>query len=239
MIRSVFLSLFLVFSLNIVFAQSLFSGSFFMSFIAADGSDKAYPLFWQIQSGSDGGRMMLEIQDEMKKKGVSKRVLFNSSDSTWTMLMEYVNSKIGTRIHAAAMYRDSARQQKIFVKKSGSRRVIEGYRCKKIILESAEYIAEAWTTDQLHFDLCYIYQLLTHCGLMNEYVRSGDWFNWKDSKGMILEVTSTKKSTEQSYTMRLSKLSPGDFNPLYFNTNGFILSEIPEGQNCGIPVEAK
>jgi len=190
-----------------------------------------------IQPESGGGKMAMEIQDEMKKKGVDKRVLFNPQDSTWTMLMEYVNTKIGTRIHAAAMFRDSTKVSKMKMKSSAARRTIAGYSCKKIILESDAYRSEVWLTNQFNFDLCYLYKLMNHCGLMSEYVRHGDWFTWKNSRGMIIEVTSANKKSGESYTMNISMIKPGIINESLFNTKGFKISEIPEGQNCGVPVK--
>lgn len=220
-------------------AQHSFRGSFLMSFRSSAESEKNPALLWNIQAGNDGGKMMLEIQDDMKKKGVSKRVIFNTSDSTWTMLLEFVNSKQGSRIHAASMFRDTTTLQKITMKKSTDRRTIDGYRCKKIILESDAYLAEAWLTNQFTFDLCYIYKLVSHCGLMGEFVRDGDWFNWKNARGMIIEVTSTKKKNGESYTMNISNVTTDPISEDLFSVKGFKISDIPDGQNCGAKEEEK
>ncbi len=239
MIRKTVILLCLTLKLTLLSAQNSFHGNFLMSFRSAAGSDQDAALLWNIQSALDGGKMAMEILDDMKIKGVTKRVLFNPADSTWTMTMEYVNSKVGTRIHAAAMFRATMKVQKIKMKTSGGRRIIDGYRCKKIILESDDYLSEVWLTDQFTFDLCYISKLVTHCGLMSDYVRHGDWFNWKNTKGMILEVTSTKKKTGESYTMNISEVKAVEVSQAFFNTSGFKISEIPEGQNCGAGLEGK
>ena len=80
---------------------------------------------------------------------------------------------------------------------------------------------------------------MNHCGLMGEFVRDGDWFNWNDSSGMIIEVTSAKKKSNESYTMTISAINPGNISNDLFSIKDFKISDIPEGQNCGAKEEAK
>ncbi len=149
-----------------------------MSFTSLE-KDKDFPLLWYIEKKSTGGKMALEIQDEMILKGVSKRVLFDPVDSLWTMLIEFNDNRQGTRIHAASMFRDTAIAKIIKITRTKEKRNIEGYKCNKIILESNRYISELWVTEQIRFNLGYIYKLLSHCGMMSDMVRKGDWFTEK------------------------------------------------------------
>src|SRR5262245_7635112 len=72
-------------------AQSRFQGSFIMSFEAVESraGNANHPMLWNIETDREESRMAMEIQDSMQRKGVSKRVLFNPLDSTWTMLIEF------------------------------------------------------------------------------------------------------------------------------------------------------
>ena len=70
--------------------------------------------------------------------------------------------------------------------------------------------------------------------MMNEYVRKGDWFLFETKKQMILEVTSKSKLTGDAYTLQITDIHPEEINPHFFETNGFRISDIPEGQNCGV-----
>ena len=106
-------------------------------------------------------------------------------------------------------------------------------------MESDEYLSEAWLTNQYRFNVCYIYKLLSHCGLMSGYVKNGDWYYWKNTNGMILEVTTTKKKTGESYTMSISNLNVGDTKQTQFSTKGFKIADIPEGQSCGPRMDEK
>ena len=74
---------------------------------------------------------------------------------------------------------------------------------------------------------------------MSEFVRNGDWYKFNKINGMILEVTSKNKSTGESYTMSISEIKTGVINNTFFSINGFLISDIPEGQNCGVKVTEK
>ena len=204
-----------------------------MSFASPGVENPQDSLLWNINSLSAGGVMAMEMQDSMRRKGVSKRVLFNPKDSTWTMLLSFNNVKQGSRVHRADMFRDRADSINFKVIYTKQKKAVEGFICKKIIIESSRYISELWITKNLSFDLTFIYKLLNHCGMMGEIVRKGDWYKWNDFKGMILEVKSTKKSNGETYTLRISQIKRGVIDPALFTTTGFRISEIPEGQNCG------
>jgi hypothetical protein len=51
---------------------------------------------------------------------------------------------------------------------------------------------------------------------------------------MILEVRSLNLATGDIYTMKISNLQPGASNPELFEIDGYRISVIPEGQNCGV-----
>jgi len=214
--------------------QKIFDGSFMMSF-NTEGVEKSFvPMLWNV----DGKQTLIELQDEMRARGVSKRVLFSPADSTWTMTISFNRVKQGTRIHAAAMYRDTA-VFKPRLRMTNSSRLINGLKCRKYIIESKDYIAEIWVTDQYIYNIAFIYKLLSHCGMMGEFVSQGDWFMSKEIKGMIMEIHSVRKSAgkvNQSYTITISQLNPGAPDHTLFNLDGFKISDIPEGQHCG-PVE--
>jgi glucan-binding YG repeat protein len=206
-----------------------------MSFSSTD-SIKNIPLQWFIQKQTDGGKMTFELQDEMKKKGVSKRVLFDPADSTWTMLIAFNKIKQGSRIHAGSMYSDTIKHIPLIVKSTREKKIINGYSCNKIILESEENIAEGWVTKEIKFDLCQIYKLLSHCGMMNEYIQKGDWY-FANSNNMIVELNSRNKETGKIFSLKISNILPGDMNENFFKIDDFKIADIPEGLNCGISVK--
>lgn len=220
-------------------AQQVFSGSFLMSVKSPSMNSDDPPMLWNIERASSGEKMAMELQDEMRKKGVSKRVVFNPGDSTWTMLMSFNNVKQGSRIHRSEMYRQLPEEKKIKTTLTKEKRKIEGYDCKRLVVESKNYKADLWFTEELKFNVCRIYKLLSHCAMMNDVFRRGDWFYSQIAKGMIVEVTSLKKSTGEYYTLNITEIKPGVIDPLLFTTKDFRISDIPEGQNCALPAEEK
>lgn len=223
-----------VFSNAKTFSQEPFSGSFLMTFYSPE-SDKDIPFLWSIQQNSRPNKMALEIQDDMLKKGVRKRVLFIPGDSTWTMLINFNKVKQGTRIQAAAMFRDTVKHRPITIRKNKEEKIIENYLCRKMTVESDKYFAEVWYTEKIKFDMCGVYRLLSHCGMMSEFVRKGDWFMNRKLKWMVMEVKSTNKATKQSYTMNISGIN-NIVDTTFFDINGYKIANIPEGQNCGVEV---
>jgi len=75
--------------------------------------------------------------------------------------------------------------------------------------------------------------------MISDFIRKGDWFRADVIPGMILQVISTNKPTHESYTLTVSGIKPGIINQKFFSTSGFRISDIPEGQNCGVAVEEK
>lgn len=223
-------------SMDYVIAQADFQGRFLLTFNTTTGSSPEAPLMWNVQSKSGGRRMAIEIEDDMRQKGVKKYVMFNPVDSTWLMLMEIGNIRQGTKIHRAAMYRDTIKEEKSKYLITKEHRIIAGYDCKKCVRISNLYTSDLWITEQLNFDISNGYRLLSHCGMMGEIVRKGDWYNFKNKKGMILEVTSKNKVSGETYTIGVSAVKPNQADEKLFNVNAYKLSDIPEGQNCG-PVE--
>jgi hypothetical protein len=234
-LASGFAVILLLFAFLPVFGQKAFEGSFLMSFQSAE-SDKEFPLLWNIKNDSTGEKMALQVKDEMVKKGVVKRVVFIPVDSTWTMLISFNKIKQGTRVHGAAMYRDTMKHRDFSVLSTRETKIIDGYHCKKIIVESEKFTADVWVTKEINFDLCKIYRITSHCGMMNDIVRKGDWFNNRKLKSMVLEVVSTEKKTGQSYSIKISQISPA-IDPSQFDTENFKIADIPEGENCGVELK--
>ena len=75
--------------------------------------------------------------------------------------------------------------------------------------------------------------------VVSEFMRKGDWFYWHNDKGMILEVISRNKESGENYSMTISDIKKDVVNEKAFDMIGFKISEIPEGQNCGVKMEDK
>lgn len=219
---------------NNAFAQKEFSGTFTMLIQTSNKTDKEIPLNWYLQSKKEGAKMAMQIMDDQLSKGVNKRVIFNPTDSTWLMLMGVNKIKQGTKIHRAAMFRDSTEDAIYKLSKTKETKKINGYICSKYKLKTNKNASEIWITNQLHCNMGFIYKLLRHCGMIESPARKGDWYRLKYKNGMILEVNTQNLATGEVYTMKILDLHPGALKPELINIDGYRISVIPEGQNCGV-----
>jgi hypothetical protein len=222
----------LIFFQFTVYAQKAlpFRGSFMMSFSESSPGQK---ILWPFECTTDVVKIGLEVKDVMNAKGVHRRILYNMADSTWLMLMSYNKVKQGTRIKAAAMFRDTMQSPSVKIKAVREEKIIEGYTCKKIIAESKSDSAILWVTADINFDVCRLYKMLAHCGMMSGSLDEGTWYYAKKLKGMVLEVTSINRKTKESYSMNISSFKPNEVQYDFFDLEGYKISNIPEGQSCG------
>jgi len=222
---------------NTLKCQVNYRGSFLMTFSTSELKNNENALLWNVEEASDSSRIAIEIQDEMKKKGVSKRIMFSPTDSTWTMLMSFNKVKQGTRIKAPAMYRDDKPLKDYNIRSTNSRKTIDSIKCVKVIVETNRNIAEIWMAEKIKFDLAGSYFLLSHCGMIGDVVRNGDWYRVASLDKMIMEVKNTDKKSGETYSLKVSQLNHNKPGNEYFTTEGFLISDIPEGQSCG-PIKA-
>lgn len=218
--------------IEVISGQNSFEGSFLMTFEDSGLVDEP-PLTWNIMLPANGGKLVFRVEDEMRKKGVLKRVLFDPADSTWTMTIGYNQIKQGTRIHSGKMFVDTTKHPDFRIKKTNNEKLIEGFRCRKIILESNTYKADAWVTKEFNFDLCTMYRLLCHCGMMNEQLRKSDWYLFKNIEGMIIEINSIDKQSGKKQSLKISNINRRQVDATMFDLEGYKIADIPEGQNCG------
>ncbi len=188
-------------------------------------------------SKNEGSKLAMFIQDNQVKKGVIKRLIFNPADSTWLMLMAINKIKQGTLVHKASMFRDSLFTNNLRLIKTKNKKTIEGYNCIKYIINDDKYSTELWVAKSLNYNVSKMYSLLRHCGMISDFSKTGNWYKKNEIEGMILEVNSVDKHTNTSYSIKISEIKQGVVLNDYFDTSNFKISEIPEGQNCGVVID--
>ena len=217
--------------------QTQFQGSFLMKFSTTyANTEDLYSLTWTIDRSFNSERMAMEIEDEMKKRGVNKKVIYNFSDSSWTMAMSIKDIKQGTKMGAKMMYKDSCKSKEIKIKRFKNNEIISGKEFKKIIIQKDEYDTELWITNQYNYDISKMYELLLHNGLMNPILKKGKWYEYHIKKGMIVKVKTINKTTGENYSFTIENIKQGAINQSIFDLRGYKISVIEEGQNCGVVI---
>lgn len=205
-------------------------GSFIMSF---NEDSMAVKKAWPFQCSTDITKTGLEIKDDMNRKGVMKRIIYNRVDSTWLMLLSFKGVKQATRIQAGSMFSNKMKTPMVTTKSTGEKKLIGEYSCTKYISVSEDDSAVVWATEELRFDICELYRMLAHCGMMTDNIDDGTWYYSKKLKGMVLEVTSYKKSTGGYYSMFISGIKQNEIDMSVFDLSGYRITDIVEGGNCG------
>lgn len=223
-----FLTLFaLCAGISVSCAQN-FRGRFLMSF-SFNTKENMPPLLWNV----DGDKIAIEIQDTMKRRGVTRRILFSAKDSTWTMAMAFNNVKQATRMRTKNMEGKETPLNPKALKPVSGTYTSEHYAVTKLVYDSKECTDSISTISTIAFDLPCYYTMLCHCGLVNQSLRKGRWHTLKKSRGMIIYARSFDKKSGELYTVSISDIKHGDINPSLFSLEGFKISDIPEGQSCG------
>ena len=166
-----------------IFAQQRFRGSFLMSF-SFSTKENMPPLLWNV----DGDKIAIEIQDTMKRKGVTRRILFNALDSTWLMCMEFNDVKQATRMRTKNMAGKEINYNKKYLKSLQTKITAGNYTAEKMVYTTKQSTDTLAITRQLNFDLPKYYTLLCHCGLINISLREGKWYHIKkntDRKSVV------------------------------------------------------
>ena len=218
----------LIIACNHTIAQQVFRGSFLMSF-AFSTKENMPPLLWNVE----GEKIAIEIQDTMKQKGVTRRILFNAKDSTWTMCMEFNDVKQGTRMRTKKMAGKEVAFKPAQLKSLQTFEIIDIYTATSMVYKTPTVTDSLAVIQEYNFDLPKYYTMLSHCGLVNISLRKGNWYNNKKNKGMIVRAKSIDKKTNTHYTVTITKIKQGDINPALFSTKGYKITDIPEGQSCG------
>ncbi len=226
--KTILTLLFFLCSVFIANAQQPFKGSFLTTF-AFNTQENMPPLLWNV----DGDKIAIEIQDTMKRKGVTRRILFNAADSTWLMCMEFNDVKQATRMRTKNMAGKEKKLNTKNLKTISRKNKIQNYYADKMAYQTKNGADTMLITEEHNFDFPKHYELLCHCGLVNISLRKGNWYGLKNKKGMVVYAKSTDKKTGNTYAVTVSEIKPGQVNPALFSTTGFKITDIPEGQSCG------
>jgi hypothetical protein len=220
-------------------AQTKFEGDFLFKWNSSLVSNTEYPLLCHVKNETSGNKLAIEILDDLRSKGVKKSILFDPADSTWTMLISINNLKMGTSVKRGAIFRDRKKEPSIKIKRLNINKKINGYTCREIVLESNAFMTSIWITNQFSFETETLFSLLAHCGVLENLKSECDWQTWSPGKGMILRVDSKNKKTNELISLNISEIKTHKVDDFVFSKEGYKISIIPEGQNCGVVKETE
>ena len=195
------------------FAKAQFEGSYVMK-IDEEGAKAGQPV--EMKFVVKGNMATMEMLN-MNNKGYGKTII-NSKEKTMTTLVESGANKMAMKTGMQGFNPSAAEKPKIT--ETGKTKVIEGYKCKEIIVESADNTSDMWTTTELGLSMT---DVLGFAGSG----RATNLERFYADKGVSLETTITNKKDNKKTTMYIKDIKKSPVSTSEFSIEGYKLMEAP------------
>ena len=173
-----------------------------------------------------GNLSCMEIPS-MAASGMVKSII-NNEAQTMIICNDRGGRRIGMKVNMKDAERFAPQEAKpATFTETAETKVIDGYKCKKIIMESEDAKNDLWMTTDLEMSMK---NLLTSVSanrspgsIMLRNLQRG----YGDQKGVALEVYSVNKKTKEEFTMTIHNIKKVKVDDKIFNTDDFQLMEQP------------
>jgi hypothetical protein len=166
-----------------------------------------------------------------RKNQPDMRLVINPADSTITGLFEMQGKKGGYILPMNDRYwpgmryafQSASHAVQSAEDPSGDSKMIEGYRCRRVLAESSDYTAELWMTDEIPLSMPQVlsYQAVG-AGKSQKELEQFDQFN---VEGLPLEMALTSKKGKANVAIRLVNFQE-TVDESIFSREGHTLSAI-------------
>ena len=219
--KVILLGLGVLLNLSLVHASGKFEGSFTIHSEPAKSAN-SHEKPEDISVSIKGTKIALvpPARDKMNKV----RMIVDMTASTTTILMENNGKKHGMvrPANEASLRANSHDNSKVTETKE--KKVIDGYQCHKVIIESDKFKSEAWITNDAGISMEDLSMVLTATrGPMGDPSGLGG----KSIMGCPIEVTTTDKTKKTESTMHIKDIKKGPVDASVFSTDGYEMSQMP------------
>jgi len=159
--------------------------------------------------------------------GKMSRIIMNPADKTMTTLMDQGGEKMAMKMKMPEVNVAASEANKnAKVTETAETKKIEGYKCRKYIIESDDAVIESWLTRQIKGNLGNIFS-----GGQKDQA----WADkMKDMKGFPLEIKSQQKGSSDYVVISISEIKLVDVDAAVFSTEGY---EVQDMSNMGKMME--
>lgn len=207
--------------LTTTFAQ--FEGTFTMSLESAKLKE---PM--NINMSVKGNLTCMEIP-AMVEAGFVKSVINNETQSM-IMCTDKGGRKIGMKqdMNKAGQFMPQSENAKppVFTETTESK-IIDGYKCRKVIMETDDSKNDMWMTTDLKLNMKDLLSAMSANKSPASITFRSMSKNFGDHPGVSIETTITNKKTNETAIMTLRNVKPGKVDEKVFNTDDFQLMEMP------------
>lgn len=225
----------LPFALN---AQN-FEGSFLIQHNQAPESEEDENYNTSLKFTVEGDKIAMEPKELEGDRGQFGRIIFDNGKDQLTLLMDQGGQKMGIVMQNPEFINsdeekeaEEAESPEITVTKTGETKVIAGYECKKIIVETEENLTTLWVTDELDLNLAQVMSMFAYKGANPMSGKEPDEENPYadlDIEGMPIDIYSEDKDTGEKNKVMIRDITDTIDRDL-FSTEGYQMIDMDNMQ---------
>ena len=175
-----------------------------------------------------GNLVCMEIPS-MAESGMVKNII-----NTQTQEMIMCNDRGGRKIGMKSNMKDAERfmpqssnAKPPVVTETAETKTIDGYKCKKTIIESDEATSDLWISTDVPLNMKDLLTTVSANRSPGSYMLRNLQRGYGGMKGVALEVNSTNKKTKEEYKLTLHSIKQTKVDDKIFNTDDFQLMDMP------------
>lgn len=215
---------------NSILIQSDFTGSFTMEITelknGKPGKEGPVRISYYVKGDE------VAIQPENTGNG-NTIMIFNVKDKTMTTLIEQKGEKTGVKMKMPDVMLNSVsdNDSDYSITKTDESKEIDGYNCRKYLIDSKDNTGFAWVTEDVDLDFEKMFTFL-----QGDKQKGSQMQEFSEMEGVPLEMYTKSKNKNEEFTMKMLNLKTGEVDAAIFNTAGY---EIMDMQNMMNPGGAK
>ncbi len=200
-----------------------FEGSFSIK-VEPGKSNVKKEMATEMEVSMKGNQILVMPNGPEKDKGAKTKFLLNTTDNTTMILMDNNGNKHAMKRATNEQGMRTNPHDDTKVTETKENKVIDGYKCRKVVIESGTSKTEAWFTNEVEL-------LCTDLSLALTAARGpgADWagLGTKQIQGCPILLTTTDKKTKAEHTLHIVNIKKGPVDEKLFSTVGYTISEMP------------
>lgn len=163
-------------------------------------------------------------------KGQKTMMIYDFKDRMVTTLMDKDGEKTGMKIKMPKIkINDKFDDQEYTIKATDEKKTIEGFACRKYLIESEENAGYAWITEDAKID----YEKIANYLNLDQKKLKISGPTLQDLKGFAMEIYTKSKKKEEAYEMKVTNLSIGKLSNDVFDISEYAVTDMSSLMNFG------
>lgn len=206
---------------EVLMLQEDFTGSFLMEVTEMKNGKPAKNKSFKIAYYIDKNKVAMIPQME---DGQTPTMIYNLEDKTILTLMDQGGNKVGIKMKMPNLDQSEVDADKwaFNITPTDEQKEIDGYTCKKYLMESEESSGYAWVTEEVAIDYEKIFNFLD----LGKKGKNSKLSGFGDMKGMALEAYTKSKGKEEAFEMKIKDLVVGTVDKEVFDVSEYSITNM-------------